>query len=93
MSRERFIAAITGRPLKGWTIATIVMAVARETGIPRREIVSDNRSFPVAHARQEAMRRAYATGKFSLPQIGKFFGRDHTTVLHGIRRATERAKA
>ena len=30
------------------------------------------------------------TPRYSLPQIGKFFGVDHSTVMNGIRRHKER---
>lgn len=90
MSRERFIASITGQPIKGWTIKSIIAAVARETNIHIRAILSGDRSRNVTAARHEIMRRAYATGRYSLPQIGRAMGRDHTSVVNGIRRATER---
>lgn len=40
---------------------------------------------PVCAARTAFMFEAYATGRFSLPRIGRFLGRHHTTVMHGIR--------
>jgi chromosomal replication initiation ATPase DnaA len=90
MSRARFIASITGRPIEGWTIETIITAVSRETGIHRRAILSADRSKDVTAARHEAMRRAHATGRYSLSQIGRAMKRDHTSVVNGIRRAIER---
>lgn len=39
----------------------------------------------VAWPRHEAMAIMHATGRYSTTQIGRFFGRDHTTVIHGIR--------
>ncbi|UOF80839.1 dnaA [Caudoviricetes sp.] len=35
------------------------------------------------------MYHALREAGFSLPQIGAFFGRDHTTILHGLRRWKE----
>lgn len=93
MSRERFIAWVTGRAPKGTTIPEIIAAVAAETGISARAIASEARTFKVSAARQEVMRRAYSTGCYSLHAIGKALGRDHTTVAHGIRRANARLHA
>ncbi|HEV8035937.1 helix-turn-helix domain-containing protein [Yoonia sp.] len=93
MSRTRFIAWVTGRPIDGWSIASITDAVSRKTGISAEAIMSADRTIRVSSARQEVMRRAYATGRYSLPEIGRALGRDHTTVGHGIRRATERLGA
>lgn len=51
---------------------------------PRREVVA-------VYHRHIAMYLAQNYSRRSLPQIGKLFGdRDHTTVLHGIRRITKR---
>lgn len=71
------------------TIASIAATVAAEAGLTRAQLMNENRR-PATHVRQEAWRRAYATGRFSLTQIGRVFKRDHTTIHYGIRRATER---
>ena len=42
------------------------------------------------HARQDAWLEIYHEG-YSMPRIGRFFNRDHTTVLHGIKAAKARA--
>lgn len=93
MSRDRFIAWVTGCAPKGSTIPEIIAAVAAETGISARAISSENRTVKVSAARQEVMRRAYSTGRYSLPEIGRALGRDHTTVSHGVRRASARLHA
>jgi chromosomal replication initiation ATPase DnaA len=90
MSRARFIASITGRPAQGWTIESIIEAVTQQTGVTRRAILSRVKTRNVTAARQEVMRRAYFTGLYSLPEIGRALGRDHTTVSSGIRRACQR---
>jgi hypothetical protein len=55
------------------------------------EIMGPGRTKPVAQARQQAF-VALAEMGFPLADIGRFFNRDHTTVLWGIR-AHERRKA
>lgn len=69
------------------SMAQILAAVSSETGIPTNELRSPRRNQPVSKARQLFF---YLCKKFtsrSMPQIGHFAGKkDHSTVLHGIRR-------
>jgi len=44
-----------------------------------------------AWPRQHAMAEMYDSGNFSLNQIGSYLGgRDHSTILHGVRAHTKR---
>lgn len=65
-------------------IIRIVDRVAQETGVPSGLILSDTRAKHVVDARWLAFFAAREAG-FSLKHIGRAMGRDHTTVLHGIR--------
>lgn len=68
--------------------APIVARVADLTGIPVAHLKGVSRQYRVARARQIACFVAQRFTGRSLPQIGRALGgRDHTTVLHGIRRA------
>jgi chromosomal replication initiation ATPase DnaA len=42
--------------------------------------------------RQAAMAEIQATGQYSYPQIGRFFNRDHTSVLTAVQRYRALAK-
>ena len=42
-------------------------------------------------ARQEAMHEVRRQLRWSYPHLGALFERDHTTVMHGVRRHLERA--
>jgi chromosomal replication initiation ATPase DnaA len=55
-------------------------------------ILSRSRSREIVEARNEAFYHSQKLGK-SLPQIGRFYARDHTTVLNGIRRHKQRMEA
>ena len=81
----------TARPArrKPCGIAEIAEAVAREHGITIAQMTSRERNWDVSHPRQVAYLRAHNAG-FSMPQIAKWFGYDHTTILHGIRSAMKR---
>ncbi len=72
------------------TVARIQQAVASFYHIRPMEMVSQRRSREVARPRQVAMYLARELTPHSLPQIGRFFGnRDHTTVMHAIKRVEE----
>lgn len=76
-------------------IAHIILAVADETGVAAADILSAKRPRKIAHARAEAMRRVRALDcpAPSLPQIGRWFGRDHSSVILAIRGCEERERA
>lgn len=69
------------------TIASIQSVVAAHFGTNVREMTSDRRARMVARPRQIAMYLCSRETPRSLPEIGRSFGhRDHTTVMHAIRR-------
>jgi chromosomal replication initiation ATPase DnaA len=70
------------------TVAAIQSATARYFGITRDDILSARRGdTSIAHPRQVAYYLCKTLTLRSLPDIGrKFGGRDHTTILHGVRK-------
>lgn len=65
----------------------ILLEVSRWSGISVLDLTSDRRAKPIVNARHCYFWRARNETARSLPYIGKLAGgRDHTTVLHGIRR-------
>jgi chromosomal replication initiator protein len=68
------------------TVKRIQAVVSAFYGIEPREMTSDRRAREVARPRQIAMYLARETTPKSLPDIGRLFKRDHTTVMHAIRR-------
>lgn len=65
----------------------IIERVSTAFGIPYREVMGASRTREVAAARQVAMYEVRkARPDLSLPQIGRIFGRDHTTVIHAVRK-------
>ena len=72
-------------------IARIQRVVASEMGVRLDEMVSDRRSAAPTLARQVAMWFCKEKTVHSLPEIGdKFCGRDHTTVMHAVRKIERR---
>ena len=76
----------TGEP-KRVRIEDIQRIVARHYNVSRQELVSNRRTRVVVKPRQIAMYLAKTLTPRSFPEIGRRFGgRDHTTVLHAVRK-------
>ena len=72
------------------TIDEIQRRVAEHFNIRLSEMTSERRARAVARPRQVAMYLAKQLTTRSLPEIGrKFGGRDHTTVMHAVRKIEE----
>jgi len=72
------------------TIEEIQKRVAEHFNIKTVEMTSPRRARSVARPRQVAMYLAKQLTSRSLPEIGrKFGGRDHTTVMHAVRKVEE----
>jgi chromosomal replication initiator protein len=72
------------------TIDEIQRRVAEHFNIRLSEMTSERRARAVARPRQIAMYLAKQLTTRSLPEIGrKFGGRDHTTVMHAVRKIEE----
>jgi chromosomal replication initiator protein len=69
------------------TVDMIQKAVAEHYNLKQADLISERRARAVARPRQVAMWLAKQITTRSLPDIGRRFGgRDHTTVLHAVRR-------
>lgn len=68
-------------------IEDIQRVVAKQYNVSRADILSSRRTHTVVMPRQIAMYLAKQLTLRSLPEIGRRFGgRDHTTVLHAVRK-------
>jgi chromosomal replication initiator protein len=68
-------------------IEDIQRVVARQYNVSRSDLLSSRRTATVVRPRQVAMYLAKTLTLRSLPEIGRRFGgRDHTTVLHAVRK-------
>jgi chromosomal replication initiator protein len=76
----------SGEP-KRVRIEDIQRVVARHYNVSRTELLSNRRTRTIVKPRQVAMYLAKVLTPRSLPEIGRRFGgRDHTTVLHAVRK-------
>lgn len=67
------------------TIEEIQHKVADKYNIRTADILSKRRERPIARPRQIAMYLAKNLTTASLPEIGRKFDRDHTTVIHAVK--------
>lgn len=72
------------------TMREIAEDVAARHGVTVVLLRSPLRFRKLAWPRQEAMALMYAQGRYSHPQIGRYFGRDHTTVIYGVKAHAKR---
>lgn len=91
---ERTLAdLVRARDIRRVRIEDILKIVSRHYKVPRNDLLSSRRSRDVVRPRQIAMYLAKSLTSRSLPEIGRRFGgRDHTTVLHSVRKVEQMIK-
>lgn len=74
-------------------IDDILRIVGRHYSVPRADLLSPRRARSIVRPRQVGMYLAKKLTPRSLPEIGRRFGgRDHSTVLHAVRKIEELIK-
>lgn len=66
------------------TVEKVFSAVYRKYNIPKEEIIGKKRSKEIAFARHVSIYLIRHITEMSLPNIGKIFDRDHSTVMSSI---------
>ena len=90
---------LMNNPIPEGRVDDILRVVSKHYNVSRADLLSQRRTATVVKPRQIAMYLAKTLTLRSLPEIGRRFGgRDHTTVLHAVRKidgliATDRALA
>lgn len=79
MSRERFIASITGNQ------RSLIERAAEYAGTSVCIIRGQRTSKAVARQRHIAMWYAKTRSHETLTSLGEMFNRDHTSVMHGVK--------
>ena len=86
----RTLAELFSNSQRRVTIDEIQRAVSSHFEVKQLDMVSARRERAIARPRQVAMYIAKQLTTRSLPEIGRKFGnRDHTTVIHAVRRIEE----
>lgn len=80
---------ITSKNSREITPKMIVDETAKYFGLQSEDIMSTDRSRTVVNSRQIAMYLCRELTELSLPKVGEAFGgRDHTTVMHAVKKIT-----
>ena len=94
MAEDAIRDLVRTREPKRVKIEDIQKLVATHYNVSRADILSSRRTATVVRPRQIAMYLAKVLTLRSLPEIGRRFGgRDHTTVLHAVRKIEGLTKA
>ena len=81
-------------PSRHQRVLATIESTAQRHGITLKDIMGHDRARRFAWPRQEAMYMVRQKYGLSYPRIGQIMGnRDHTTILHGVRRHKERVNA
>jgi hypothetical protein len=81
------LAEVFAAPPRPPRLIDILCATAARYDMPVNDILSERRNHRIALARHAGMYLARELTLKTFPEIGRAFGgRDHTTVLHGVRR-------
>ena len=87
---QESLADVLRTTQKNITVEEIIRKVAEHYHLKVNDILSARRARAVARPRQIAMFLAKNLTSKSLPDIGRRFGgRDHTTVIHAVKKITE----
>lgn len=85
--RKPWFAIVDLRSTVPMRVSEIQEVVCEAFGIDRVQLCAARRTAPLVRARQVGMYLAKTMTGRSLPEIGRRFGgRDHTTVLHAVRK-------
>src|SRR5438094_224145 len=83
---ERALEDLLPQPGSEIPAQVILDETARYFHLTRDDLISKNRSRPLTTARHVAMYMMRECTGLSLIKIGELFDRDHTTVLHGVKK-------
>lgn len=90
ITRELAERLLANREAKPASFDAIVLKVAAAFDVKPKDLKGQSRLRTVMLARQVAMYLAHDVAKCSLPVVGRAFDRDHTTVLHAVRKVRDR---
>lgn len=72
-----------------FAIDTVFNVLESYYGRSKKELLGRTRKQPISRIRQAAMYFIRRNTSMTLEDIGELFGRDHTTVVHAIRRVNQ----
>lgn len=89
----------TGRPakyvrrdLERRGLLELVVSICVDHGVTIDNIAAGSKQRSIAHARHHIFAAIRSIARLSFTEIGNLFGRDHTSVIHGIEAHHKRAE-
>lgn len=73
-------------------LAMVIGVVCEHFRISASDLIGRKRSQHVAFCRQVGFYLSRTMTKRSFPEIGRFYGRDHSTVVHGYQKLSRQVK-
>ena len=70
----------------GDTLHRVAERIARDEGVRVSDILGPSRERQPTRARHRLWAVTRASTDLSYPQLGRIFGRDHTTIMSGVRK-------
>ena len=64
----------------------ILRECANEYGCTVADLMGDSRRSEIVHARRKAMYLIYSRGTMSKAGVGRYMKKDHTTVMHALKK-------
>jgi hypothetical protein len=86
-SPSRDILRVASETPRRAKIKEIIREVCAEYGVNEMDVLSHRRGQRFTRPRQKICYRLRLETTLSMPSIGRFMNRDHTSVLHSIRKA------
>ena len=86
LAEEALSEFIKGEPSNPLTTGSIVKACAKYLRCSPESILGPKRTKPLVTARHLVMYVIRSTTELSYPEIGSAFGRDHTSIIHAVRK-------
>jgi len=89
MTGQQVMARLRERDANG-DLLSLVKRLAAAHHVTVDELLGPDRMSGPSHARQALWSHLHENGGWSYPRLGKVFGRNHCTILYGIRAHRER---
>ena len=91
------VCSACGRPVwerfNAAPIERVIQIVGKFYGVAKADLLGIDRTQQVAMVRHIAMYLARAHCRSSYPELGSVFGRDHSSVIHGVQAIERRIQA
>lgn len=93
VSHEQMKSVYAQAILDASPVRKMIVNFAAERDLSIDALLGPSRKRAIAHPRQDLMAKIKRDRDIPLTEIARIFNRDHTTVIHAIKKSNERARA